>query len=143
MELMDINEDGATDIRIFIFSNTPNQCDNYLFDKQNGTFRLIENCHLDVRKITGTHLYYSYNAIGCADMNWESYLSTIEGFELTHKGLISGEGCDDVKRIKIYRFAGGEQRQVAELPYTKYIPENDDKWSFIERYWAENHPRFE
>jgi len=33
LELIDIDEDGYKDIRVFAFSNTPNQCDNYLFDK--------------------------------------------------------------------------------------------------------------
>ena len=41
IELFDINEDGYKDIRVFIFSNTPNQCDNYFFDKNISTFKKI------------------------------------------------------------------------------------------------------
>ena len=40
LELLDFNEDGITDIRVFTFSNTPNQCDNYLFDNKNNRFHL-------------------------------------------------------------------------------------------------------
>ena len=107
-KFLDIDEDGYKDIRVFAFSNTPNQCDNYLFDKTLKTFRLVENCDLDIQKIKGTDFYYSYNRAGCADMNWESYLSKVENYKLVDYGYIYGQGCDfEVKDnpqvIEIYK----------------------------------------
>ena len=93
-EYLDIDKDGYKDIRVFAFSNTPNQCDNYLFDKTLKTFKLIENCDLDIQKIKGTDFFYSYNRVGCADMNWESHLSKIENCKLVDYGYIYGQGCD-------------------------------------------------
>ena len=46
IKFLDINDDGYMDIRTFVFSNTPNQCENYLYDKENKTFRLVEDCDL-------------------------------------------------------------------------------------------------
>ena len=49
-KFLDIDEDGNKDISVFAFSNTANECDNYLFDKELRTFKLIENCDLDILK---------------------------------------------------------------------------------------------
>jgi hypothetical protein len=137
IELLDINDDNNTDIRVFIFSNTYNQCNSYLFDIQNNVFKLIENCDLDIQKITGTSCYYSYNAVGCADMNWESHLSTIENYQLVTYGRIYGNGCnsDDELMIKIYKIIDEKEIFFKTLPYTKYIPKFDSKWNFIKKYW--------
>ena len=47
-KFLDIDEDSCKDIRVFAFSHTPNQCDNYLIDKKLKIFKLIENCDLDI-----------------------------------------------------------------------------------------------
>ena len=107
------------DIRTFVFSNTPNQCENYLYDKENKTFRLVEDCDLDIQLIKGTRYYYSYNRAGCADMNWESYLSKIENYKLVLLGYIHGQGCDfrvkeNPQVIKIYKILnkGNNQKKL-------------------------------
>jgi hypothetical protein len=146
VDFLDIDEDGYKDIRIFTFSNTPNQCDNYLFDRKLKTFKLIENCGLDIQKIKGTQFYYSYNRAGCADLNWESHLSKIENYELVNYGYIIGHGCDfevkkNVQSIDIYKIIDSkkyEKKLIKSLPYLKHIPKNDDKWDFIEKYWKKN-----
>lgn len=109
-DFLDIDEDGYTDIRVYAYSNTPNQCDNYLFDRDLKTFKLIEGCDLDIKKLKGTQFYYSYNRSGCSDMNWESHLSKIEHYKLVDYGYIYGQGCDfEIKNnpqvIKIYKIA--------------------------------------
>lgn len=150
-EYIDINEDGDKDIRVFAISNTPNQCDNYLYDKTHKTFKYIENCDLDIKKIDGKNLYYSYNSTGCADMNWESYLSEIVDYKLIHLGHIEGQGCDyDTKQnpqvIEIYKITNSnteEKTLIEKLPYQKNIPKFEDKWNFIEKYWTKNYSLFE
>lgn len=150
-KFLDIDEDGYKDIRVFAFSNTPNQCDNYLFDKELKTFILIDNCDLDIKKLKGTQFYYSYNRVGCADMNWESHLSKIEKYKLVNYGYINGQGCDfEVKEnpqvIEIYKVIDpdkDEKKLIKSLPYSKHIPKNNDKWDFIEKYWKQNFKTFE
>jgi len=148
VEFIDINADGYKDIRAFIYSNTPNQCENYLYDKANKTFRLIENCDLDIQIIKGTKYYYSYNKAGCADMNWESYLSKIENYKLISLGYIYAQGCDfEVKenpqKIEIYKIQNTDKKVLIKtLPYLKNIPRFDDTWSFIKNYWTKNYREF-
>jgi hypothetical protein len=146
VEFIDINADGYKDIRAFVVSNTPNQCENYLFNKEKMAFQLLLNCDLNIRLIRGTNYYYSYNRAGCADLNWESYLSRIENFKLVPVGYIYGQGCDfEVKEnpqeILIYKITNPFAETkilVRKLPYTKYIPTFGDKWNFIASYWQKN-----
>ncbi len=150
VKFIDINADGYKDIRAFVFSNTPNECENYLYDKEKKSFRLIEDCELDIQIIKGTPYYYSYNRAGCADMNWESNLSKIENYKLVSLGYIYGKGCDfEVKEnpqiIEIYKIQNTDKDQkvlIKKLPYLKYIPKFDDKWSFIKEYWTKNYRKF-
>jgi hypothetical protein len=150
--ILDINDDGYDDLRVFIFSNTPNSCNSYLFDSGNKIFRLIENSDWDIKQIKNTKHYYSYARGGCADWNWESYLSKIENYKLIHIGLIDGRGCgsDEEKtlekpEIKIYKIFSELEKDILieVLPYKKYIPEFEDKWTFVENYWIENNTSFE
>ena len=150
-KLLDINEDGYKDIRVFAFSNTPNQCDNYLFDQKIKTFKIVEECYLDIKKMIGTDFFYSYNRGGCADMNWESHLSKIKNYKLVDYGYIYGKGCDfeienNPQVIEIYKMLNSdtnEKKLMKKLPYKKHIKEFGDKWDFIEQYWAENYKAFE
>jgi len=150
-ELLDIDEDGYIDIRVFVFSNTPNQCDNYLYSSVNHTFKLVENCSIDIIKIKGTDFYYSYERAGCADYNWQSYLSKIKNYELVYYGYIFGQGCDydednNPQVIRIYKVLNSninEIELIEELPYNDYIKEYGDKWDFIKKYWTRNCKLFE
>ena len=146
VKFVDINADGYKDIRAFVFSNTPNQCENYLYDKRKRGFILLEDCDLDIQLLKGTKYYYSYNRAGCADMNWESYLSKIENYKLVSLGYINGQGCDfQVKEnpqvIEIFKISNtdiDQKKLVKKLPYLKYIPKFEDKWDFIKNYWKMN-----
>lgn len=149
-EFLDINEDGYKDIRVSFFSNTPNQCDNFLFHPKDKNYQLLQNCDLAIQKIQGTDFYYSYSPVGCSDMDWESYLCKIEGNEQINYGYINGKGCDfDTKTepqvIEVYKITNtkdSEPKLVQTLPYTKYIPEFEKKWDFIEYYWKKNYLNF-
>lgn len=150
-DFLDIDEDGNKDIRVFIFSNTPNECDNYLYDSTSNSFKLIENCDLDIEKVKGTDFYYSYNRTGCADMNWESHLSKIENYKLVNYGFINGKGCDfqvenNPQVIEIYKVTNSEtdeMKLINKLPYQKNIKKFGEKWSFIKKYWVKNFKTFE
>lgn len=151
LELIDIDVDGYNDMRIHIFCNTPNVCDNYLFVKKTSSFKLIENCYLDIKKVKGADFFYSYNRAGCADKNWESNLSKIENYKLINYGYIHGQGCDfkieeNPQIIEIYKvnnLDSEEKTLLKKLPYKKYIKEFGDKWDFIENYWTKNYKTFE
>ncbi|SHL07782.1 hypothetical protein [Flavobacterium chilense] len=149
IEYLDINEDGYDDIRIYFVSNIPNQCDNYLYNKELQKFILIQDCELDIQKIKGVPFYYSYNKAGCSDLNWESHLSKIENFKLINYGYILGHGCDfevekNPQSISVYKIISPKaMKLIQKLPYLKNIPKNEDKWSFIERYWQKNYRTFE
>lgn len=151
VDFLDIDEDGYMDIRVFAFSNTPNQCDNYLFDREIKTFKLIANCYFDIQKIRGTNFFYSYDRTGCSDMNWESYLSKIENYKLVNYGYIYGQGCDfEIKDnpqvIEIYTIGDSDKdkkKLIQSLPYLKHIPKFDNKWEFIEKYWTQNFKTFD
>ncbi|HCS20801.1 MAG TPA: hypothetical protein DIW47_09620 [Bacteroidetes bacterium] len=143
-EVLDIDQNGFMDLRVFIFSNTPNQCDSYLFDPESNTFRKIEYCYLDIKKIKGTSCYFSYNSVGCSDENWESHLSKIENYRLVDLGYIDGQGCDLI--IEIFKFDSPNSEaktKIATLSYTDHIKKSEDKWTFIEKYWGKNYRRFE
>lgn len=147
----DIDQNGFMDLRVFIVSNTPNQCDSYLFDPELNTFRKIEYCDLDIKKIEGTSCYFSYNRAGCADQDWESHLSKIENYRLVDLGYIHGQGCDfeiekNPQTIEIFKFDSPKSEaktKIATLAYKEHIKKFEDKWTFIEKYWSKNYRKFE
>lgn len=146
VKFLDIDKDGYKDIRVFIFSNTPNQCDNYLYDQELKTFKILENCNLDIEKLEGTQFYYSYNRVGCAEMNWESHLSKIESHKLVNYCYMNGQGCEvEIKEnpqvIKIYKIIDSiknEMKLIKTLSYMKCIPKSVNKWDFIKKFWTLN-----
>ena len=143
IEFLDIDQDGYKDIRIFTYSNTPNECDNYLFDKVSKTYKFIKNCDLDIKLIKGTRLFYSYNRAGCADMNWESHLCKIENWNEINIGLINGKGCGDKDDgIYIYKINGETENLITTLPIKTIEKYKENKWGFIEEYWTNNYWRF-
>ena len=142
----DINKDNHKDIRVYVISNSINDCDNYLYNSNSKTFKLLENCFTDIKKIKKSNFYYSYTKAGCADLNWISYLSKIENNKLINYGFIHGQSCElDPQIIEIYKVNSKTEKQILikKLPYQKYIPKFEDKWLFIEKYWLENFSKFE
>jgi hypothetical protein len=147
-EFPDINEDGYKDLRVYVASNTDNQCENYLYQKSNGSFRLLDDCDMDIKKIPGAPYYYGYVASGCADQNWMSYIGKIENNKWVVTGYMDAVGCngkyteDAQRRIKIYRSKEDEMRLVEEFPYGRYLDGSDEKFDFFEKYWKKNYKRF-
>jgi hypothetical protein len=146
LEILDIDLDGINDLRAYIFANSGNECYNYLFDKKEQKFRLVENCFLNIKKIEGSEFYHSYHRMGCADRNWVSELGKIENDQLVPYGIMYGFGCEDDNRIKIYKCINGREDStllISTLPYLENIPEFGDKWEFMETYWKKNYKKFE
>ena len=75
-------------------------------------------------------------------MNWESYLSRIENYQLVSYGRIEGLGCDGESAINIYKIVNKEEFLIKKLYYAKLIPKNDNKWDFIKNYWTTNYQNF-
>ena len=137
LDTLDINDDGFKDLRIFIVSNTPNDCENYFFNHSNKSFVKIENDFSDFTKIKNTPYYYSYERAGCSDDNWVSYLIKIEDFKTTEIAKMIGTGCSsaDKKSICIFKIHDKKDSLIANLDYTKNISHIGKKWQFIKTYW--------
>jgi hypothetical protein len=144
LNLLDINQDSFDDLRIFVFSNTPNQCENYLFEPKQKVFKFIRNCDLDIEIIHGTQYYYSYNSTGCGDMNWESHLIRVDNWEATNIGLMNTIECDTEKKgIFIYKIDGNSQTEIKALPIRALKDNgNNDKLEYIKNFWTENYKAF-
>jgi hypothetical protein len=146
-QVLDINEDGYNDLRVFVVSNTDNQCENYFYQKSTGTFKRIHGVELDITRISGTPYYFSYNAVGCSDDLWESHLARLDKDTLIKIGSMEGDGCESNielhKTVKTYRInTAGKPVLVDKLFYVRVITPAIDKWTFIEKYWAKNYTRF-
>lgn len=146
LAILDINKDGFNDIRVFEISNTPNQCRNYFFDPKNKKFRIIQNSDLDIKVIPNTNFYFSYNRAGCADMNWESHLSKIEDFKEIQIGLLRVHNCgDENDGMLFYKIdLEGKKIKIDEQPVPEFDNNDaDNKWDFMEKYWIENHLKYQ
>lgn len=146
-QVLDINEDGYNDLRVFVVSSTENQCENYFYQKNTGTFKRIHGVELDITKISGTPYYFSYNAVGCSDDLWESQLARLDKDTLIRIALMEGDGCESNielhKTVKTYRInTAGKPVLVDKLFYARVITPVIDKWTFLERYWTKNYTRF-
>ncbi|GAB3517857.1 hypothetical protein [Emticicia fontis] len=139
-EFLDINHDQYQDVRIHVYSNTPNQCENYFFDPQTKIFRKIEGEDLNFKKLKGTEFYYSNNRGSCMGSNWEGHLTRIENWTQITVGEIDINGCGDKDDgIYIYKIDGEKRTIIKRLPiidFTDYIP-------FLEKYWKKNYRLFE
>lgn len=149
--LLDIDENGYKDIRVFILANNPRECDNYLFDKNFKIFRKLENCYLDIHLIKGSKIYFSLSRYGLCDMCWESYLSRVDNFKLINLGYLKGYNAsfEDQQKssvfeiYKIFDSDNDDMKLIEKVPSFKYIKSNDDKWNFFENYWTKNYRKFE
>jgi hypothetical protein len=145
-KFLDINEDGYKDIRVFIRNHIYNLCDNYFFDKETKTYKYIENpeAELNIKKIKGKNLYYSYNIAGCADYDWESHLYLINDYKATVIGYMITRNCEnDRSSIKIYKGKGENQKLIQQFPVKNQTKTNDNKFKFLKNYWLSNYHKFE
>lgn len=147
IEILDINEDGFEDLRVFAFSNTPNQCDNYLYSPENQKFSRLENTILDIKKLPNSNRYFTYFSRACADSDWTSELGLIRNNVFVIIGEIKGFGCDSIKenrKIEISKLClkNSKLELFQTLDFDEYINDISDKWVFIESYWNKNEKKF-
>lgn len=149
----DFNKDGFPDILLSYMGNTTSNF-LYLFDGASKKFRNIDgfiNFPNAIQLKENPEYYFSYYPNGCNDLNWVSDLFTIENFIPVRIAHMYGKGCDfnvleNPQFIGLYKFdPNNSQTEVLleKLPYGKFIPENGDKWPFIEKYWNRNYRKFE
>lgn len=149
----DFNKDGNADILIDYFGSNSTYL-LYLFDPEEKNFKQIENYlkYPDAVQLNAnSEYYYSYKKAGCADLDWVSDLFKIQDFKIVQLAHIEGNGCDfNVKIspqvIKIFKVTNNDVQNrilIEELSYLKNIPEFEDKWNFIQKYWNKNYIKFE
>lgn len=146
LQVLDINEDGFQDIRIYVISNTPNQCENYFFDANEKMFRKIIGSDLDIRKLPNADLYYSYNRAGCASMNWESHLSKIENFEEITIGRIEAHDCEDEDDgITFYKIVTDDKvLKIDHKPdHNMGFSGKNNRWDYMVNYWVNNYKKYQ
>ncbi|WP_343787262.1 hypothetical protein [Wandonia haliotis] len=152
-EFVDYNQDNFDDFLIAYIGNIPTHF-IYLFDPLTNEFRFVEGLtnFPEAKQLkANNNYYYSYYKAGCADMNWVSDLFYIDNFEKVHIGHIYGQGCDyEVKgnpqTIELFKVLDNDESKkilVEKLPYLKHIPNFDDKWIFIEKYWNKNYSKYD
>lgn len=146
IDFVDINEDGYKDIRVWILSNTPNQCENYFYDKDKKSFCYIKNSDLDIQLLNGTKFFYSINVAGCGSMNWESHLIKIENWTEINIGLIEYKDCGEKDNgVFIYKINDNNQKLINTMTTKEFKNySNQYKWILKTRdYWAKNYKTFE
>ena len=147
-EFRDFNKDGHKDILLYLASNTPAMIDLFLFVPSTKKFKMVQSMtnFPAAEKITGTKYYYSYHKSGCADLNWDSDLFYIQGFNAICVANISGVGCNDKveKKDGIYISKVRDEKKVLmqTLPIETIKRFKDYKWGFIKEYWIKNYNRF-
>ena len=141
----DFNNDGFKDIFIEFFSNTPGDCDLYLYNPALKGFTHVAgiSSYPAPIKIPGTKYYYSYHHSGCADENWDSDLFFIKNYKVVCIGNISGDACNLTEPgIFIYRERGDNHKLVKRFKINVIEKYKGYKWEFIERYWKKNYQKF-
>ncbi len=140
LEILDLNEDGFKDLRVLIVSNSPTQCNHYLFDTKSSSFIQIKNSDLMVEKIPNTNYYYSYFKTGCAGLDFGSYLSKLENFTFIDIAYIAENGCDSDTinspiNVEVYKvFPNLDQKLLKTYSYNEFVG--------VDMYWKENYKKF-
>lgn len=152
VKFIDFNNDGNKDFMLVYMGNNFTYY-LYLFDDVQNTFKKIEGFERfpESTQITSnSKFYYSYHRAGCADLNWVSDLFYIKDFKTVHVGHIYGKGCNYrikenpqfIEVYKIYENKENNKKLIENLPYLINVPEFDDKWEFIKKYWNSNYRKF-
>jgi hypothetical protein len=144
----DFNTDKYPDILIDYIGNKSSYS-LYLFDSIQLKYKEIQNYSdfPDAIQIK-PNIYYSYQAVGCADLNWVSNLFKIQDFEIIHLAHMDAESCENEsktnqKTIKVFKVKSSNNNQlIQDLKYNEQIKISDNKWEYLKRYWWKNYSRF-
>ncbi len=139
------NPDEFPDILLTYMGNNPWN-DLYIFNSEIDDYVFIRGIVQFPQSIRlgSDNVYYSYHRSGCADLNWDSDLFTIENDSAVHLANIYGIGCSNEDgRIEISRIAERDSAIIIETMKIDTIYSYEQyKWGFIEDYWSNNYRRF-
>lgn len=143
-KIIDFNGDEYQDIELDYISNMPGIIDVLIFDKKKNKFLIVDNLQdfPSPQKINKTNYFYSYHRSGCADYNWDSDLFYISNYKCFKIGNISGRGCGYEKRNGIFINKIVNEKEVEINWIKRDSGYYEDKWKFIEEYWAKNYLKF-
>lgn len=141
LEILDFDDDGFEDLRVFVMSNEANQCDNYWFDSSSEKFKKIENCDLNFEKIKGKDYCFTYYGTGCADGEHTSDLYKMNKYNFKLVGQIIEKGCefDTIKEPKIAKIYTYLNDSTDKLIKTYKLYEFEGAHS----YWEKNCSKFD
>lgn len=144
-EVIDLDENGMSDIRLNQISNVGGLGELIFFDPKNKVFKPIKDFikFAEPTKIKKTKYWYSYQRSGCADMNWTSYLFYIKDYQAIPIGKIRSASCagESENGIFVYKTIGDQGVLVKK--YSREAGYYSDKWDFIDAYWNHNYQQFE
>ncbi|MFN5416064.1 MAG: hypothetical protein ACK5B9_03335 [Flavobacteriia bacterium] len=143
LELVDLNQDNFTDLKVDIISNTANQCEYYIYNKKTKNFKHLINCDILLKKIPNKNYYFTYTAVGCAGSDFESFLSKIENDELIDIAFIKEIGCEfdtikEPKSIELYKIDMQSKNKLKLLKVYNFYD-----FMGIEQYWVKNCEKLE
>jgi len=148
IEFPDFNSDGNVDILTDYYGNN-STFTLYLFDTTKETYRKIEDYvkfPYSQQLKSNPKYYYSFEAAGCAGMDWESDLFKIENFVITQVGHIYANVCDDSQVVEIYKIRDNDESKeklIKKIPYSTFKSKYGEGWDVIWKYWSKNYTRFE
>lgn len=148
IDVSDVNMDGNKDI-LFQSGRLIPVSTLYLFNASESSFQKVEGFdeyHGIVRIDGNDKCFFSYDKIGCRNLNWMSTLFYVKEFKVIPIARMYGNACDSLpdetlKEIRIFKVSenglSGEIF-VEKIPYSETIKENEQKFDFIEQYWNQN-----
>ena len=144
-EVIDLDENGMSDIRLNQISNVGGLGELIFFDPKNKVFKPIKDFikFAEPTKIKKTKYWYSYQRSGCADMNWTSYLFYIKDYQAIPIGEIRGVGCAGESKNGIFIYKIFQNQALLVKEHSREAGYYSDKWNFIEAYWNNNYQLFE
>ncbi|RYY56937.1 MAG: hypothetical protein EOO09_04455 [Chitinophagaceae bacterium] len=133
----DIDGDSLQDLIISIMGSWKNAVNMYLYRPGDSSFRLIRNYDIEMFPVAGVGLSCSYQAAGCADMNWVSQLLRITGDSVVVLGEIINNECGNPPNsLSLYRGADGASTLLWSS--SDIIPK-ETSFDSIPRFWKRHY----
>lgn len=134
----DFDKDGFKDI-VITYSDLRFISNVYLYDSENKIFRKVKNFSWfpEAQKLdSATNLYYSYEATGCANDNWESFLFEIKDYTAIKIAEIQVDVCEfEIPKITYIQNLNPKEKidiDSKEFGYKK----NGSKDDFMKLFWT-------
>lgn len=148
IDVSDVNMDGNKDI-LFQSGRLIPVSTLYLYNAPKNSFQKVEGFdhYQGIVRIDGNDTcFFSYDKIGCRNLNWMSTLFYVQGFRTIPIAKMYGNACDSLsdetlKVIRVFRvpkdYLSGEIF-MEQMPYSKTIKRNEQKFEFLKQYWNQH-----